>query len=121
MKNLIINRLSGVIVMLAAVILMYASCKKDNEGIKAAPIVERVRTLTKNDTTYTETRVNLDSNKFGNVITKVPYDANVSGARWNAQYILVGQNLLTTISVKINGVAVFFNPAFVTENNLIFT
>jgi hypothetical protein len=91
-----------------------------DEGIKAPPVVERVRTLTKNDTTYTEIRVNLDSNKFGNVITKVPYDANVPAARWNGQYILMGKNLLTTISVKINGVAVFFNPAFVTENSLIF-
>lgn len=122
MKNLMVNRPAGIMVILAALILIGTSCKKSKEeGIKAAPIVERVRTLTKNDTTYTETRVNLDSNKFGNVITKVAYDANVTGARWNAQYILVGKNLLTTTSIKINGVDVFFNPAFVTENNLIFT
>ncbi|TKC61251.1 hypothetical protein FBD94_11950 [Pedobacter hiemivivus] len=121
MKNLINNRLPGIIVILVAFILVCSSCKKNNEeGVKAAPEIERVRTLTKNDTTYTETRVNLDSNKFGNVITKVPYDANVPAARWNGQYILMGQNLLTTISIKINGVAVFFNPVFVTENSLIF-
>lgn len=122
MKNLMNSWQVRTIVLVAMMTIGLSSCKKDNnEAIKAAPIVERVRTLTKNDTTYKEIRVTLDSNKYANVVTKVPNDATVAGARWNSQYILVGQNLLTTLSVTINGVAVFFNPAFVTETNLFFT
>ena len=122
MKNLINNWQVRTLVALAAVILGFSACKKDDkEGNKAAPIVERVRTLSKLDTTYKETRVTLDSNKYGNVVTRVGNDETVTGARWNAQYMLVGQNLLTTLSITLNGVSLFFNPALVTETGVIFT
>ncbi len=108
--------------IVAIAMLLIVSCKKtENKGLNAAPIVERVRTLAKLDTSYKEIKVNLDSNRYANVISKVSLDQTVTGAKWNAQYMLVGQNLLTTLSIKLNGVALFFNPAFVTDTRIIFT
>ncbi len=110
------------IALIAVVLLVLASCKKsEDEGVEAAPIIERVRTLAKVDTTYKEIKVNLDSIRYANVISRVGLDQTVTSAKWNAQYMLVGSNLLTTLSIKLNGVPLFFNPAFVTENMVIFT
>ncbi|MCD0487573.1 IPT/TIG domain-containing protein [Pedobacter sp. MC2016-14] len=122
MKNLINIWQIRTVILFAAITLVYSACKKENNtGAKEAPVLEKVTTLTKNDTTFKEIRIGLDSNRYANVITKVANGATVTGARWNAQYMLIGKNLKTTMSVSINGVPVFFNPAFVTESSLIFT
>jgi hypothetical protein len=121
MKNFFNSLLGYATIVFVLVTVLLSACKKDKEGVKEAPVLERVRTLVKNDTSFKEIRVRLDSNRYANVITKVPNDATVTGARWNSQYILVGKNLLTTNLITINGVAVFFNPALVTETQVIFT
>jgi hypothetical protein len=113
-----INYCTVAFLMCMAVIIQ--SCKKNETGIKAAPVVERVRTLSKNDTTYTAIRVTLDSTRYANVYSKSPLDKNVTMGALNTQYAIVGQNLLSTTSITLNGVSLFFNPAFVTENYIIF-
>jgi hypothetical protein len=107
------------IIICAAIAAGFSSCKKEENT--AAPVLERVRTLARIDTTYKETQITLDSTKYGNVFTRVADDVTVTGARWNAQYMLVGKNLQSVLSITINGVPVYFNPALVTDNNVIFT
>lgn len=120
MKKILSYLNYAMIALLACAVTAIQSCKKSDVGIKAAPVIERVRTLSKNDTNYMAIRVNLDSTRYANVYSKVPLDQNVTAGVYNTQYVLVGQNLLTTTSITFNGVSLYFNPAFVTENFIIF-
>ncbi|RWY55817.1 IPT/TIG domain-containing protein [Mucilaginibacter gilvus] len=101
-----------------------ASCRKDTvqTGGKGAPKVTRVRYLSKTDTIENVSHpVNLDSANVYNDIKVVPFDSTVVAGRLNTQYAIVGENLLSTTKVLVNGKQVYFNPALVTDNIVIFT
>ena len=119
MKIRMNNRIIQAVMAAIVIVTGFSACKKDQNT--AAPILERVRTLARIDTTFKEIPITLDSNKYANVYTRVANDVTVTGARWNAQYMLVGKNLQTVLSITLNGVSLYFNPALVTDNNVIFT
>jgi hypothetical protein len=120
MKNIVNNLKACIIVILACFLSGIYACKKTNTGVKAAPIVTRVRTLSKNDTIYGLQKVTLDSSKYGYTYTKSALDQTVTTAQLNTEYAIVGQNLLTTTSITLNGVSLYFNPDFTTPNSVIF-
>jgi hypothetical protein len=101
-------------------IMGFASCKKDVAGGKGAPTVTRVRYLSKSDTIKDVVhRVNLDSSQVYDDHRIVPFDSTATEGRLGTQYAILGTNLLTATSVSFNGVAVYFNPALVTDNSII--
>ena len=106
-----------------AALLMFASCKKDNSnGGKGAPTVTKVRLVSKNDTINNVVhRVTLDSSSTYPDYRLKAFDSTVVGGRYSTQYAIIGTNLATTTDVKLNGVSVYFNPALLTDNSIIFT
>ncbi|RYE27321.1 MAG: hypothetical protein EOP45_01650 [Sphingobacteriaceae bacterium] len=99
-----------------------ASCKKENQGGTGAPTVTRVRLLSKTDTIKSVVhRITLDSSSIYNDTRVVAFDSTVTAGRLGTQYGIIGTNLLTTTSVSINGVSIYFNPALLTDNSIIVT
>jgi hypothetical protein len=99
-----------------------SACKKNQEGGTGAPSVTRVRLLSKNDTVRDVIHpINLDSNSIYDQTRLNPFDSTVAAGRLNTQYAILGANLLTTKSITINGVSVYFNPGLVTDNSIILT
>jgi hypothetical protein len=102
----------------------FASCRKDSKetGGKGAPKITRVRYLSKTDTIENVSHpVNLDSANVYDDIRQVAFDSTVTQGRLNTQYAIVGENLLNTTKVTINGAPVYFNPALLTDHSVIFT
>ena len=110
-------------VLSALMIFSIASCKKDKEeGGKGAPVVTRVRTISKADTIPGVVhRITLDSNSVYDERTVVASDSTVLNGKLNNQYAIIGENLLTTSAVLFNGSSVYFNPALVTDKVIIIT
>jgi hypothetical protein len=107
------------LLLFTAIISAVTACKKsDNKG--PAPIITRVRTLTK-DTTINNVvhRITLDSNSTYNDQTIAPFDSTVTSGQLNYEYYIVGQNLATTTQILFNGVSAYFNPAEVTNTGII--
>jgi len=117
-----INRHSTVamILLFVMVTLAYTSCKKDNEGAAGNPVITKVRVISKTDTIKdVDHRINLDSNLVYDETRVVSFDSTVVAGRLNNQYAIIGENLLTTLSVSFNGVKVNFNPALLTDHSII--
>lgn len=94
------------------------SCKKND--INAAPVIERVRTLSKTDTLLNVPHpVTLDSVNIYNETRVVAFDSTVASGQLSHQYAIIGKNFSSTISVSFNGVSVYFNPALITNNSII--
>jgi hypothetical protein len=109
-------------ILSALMVFGLASCKKNDVGGTGAPTVTRVRILSKTDTIKNVVhRVTLDSNSVYNDTRVVGFDSTVTSGRLGTQYGIIGTNLLTTTSVKFNGVSVYFNPALLTDNSIIIT
>ena len=99
-----------------------SSCKKNDEGGKGSPTVNRVRLLSKTDTVRDVIHpITLDSNSIYDQTRLNAYDSTVVAGRLNTQYAILGTNLKTTKSVSFNGVSVYFNPGLVTDNSIIVT
>lgn len=120
MKNLI-NKIKLSWLLPAILVLGFASCKKSDFGT-GAPTVTRIRLLSKSDTTTNVVkRVTLDSSVTGTLYSSHGFDSTVVAGRYNTQYAIVGTNLGTTTSLTLNGVSIYFNPALLTDNTVIFT
>ena len=99
-----------------------SACKKNDEGGKGSPTVNRVRLLSKTDTVRDVIHpITLDSNSIYDQTRLNAYDSTVVAGRLNTQYAILGTNLKTTKSVSFNGVSVYFNPGLVTDNSIILT
>jgi len=103
----------------------FASCRKYNDrgtGGSGAPSITRVRYISKTDTIKNVSHpVDLDHSNVYDDIKLVKFDSTVTQGRLNTQYAIVGKNLLNTTQILINGQAVYFNPALVTDNIIIFS
>jgi hypothetical protein len=109
-------------VMLSLLVVSVFSCKKTDTGGAGAPTITRVRTVTKNDTIQNVVkRITLDSSVTQTTTKLVGYDSTVVSGGLGNQYAIIGTNLLTTKSVTINGVSVYFNPALLTDHSIILT
>ncbi|PWK77205.1 IPT/TIG domain-containing protein [Mucilaginibacter oryzae] len=98
-----------------------SSCKKDNDGGKGAPVITRVRTVSKQDSASVVHQVTLTSSYTSVDVKPVAFDSTVTAGRANGLYAIIGQNLLTTSSITINGTPVIFNKALINDNAVIFT
>jgi hypothetical protein len=104
------------------VVLSSASCKKEtNQGGKGVPTISRVRTVSKIDTISKEHKITLDSSStYGTPVT-IAFDSTTTTGKLNNQYAIMGTNLATTSKVLLNGTDVYYNPALVTDQAIIFT
>lgn len=108
------------LLLFVAIVVGFASCKKTDEGAGGAPKITRVRLISKTDTLKNVVhRINLDSNLVYNETRQVKFDSTVVAGRLNNQYAIVGENLMTTLSVSFNGLQVNYNPALLTDNSII--
>lgn len=108
--------------LLSILMVCAFSCKKNDVGGKGAPTISRVRTVTKNDTINNVVkRITLDSSVTQSTTRLVGFDSTVTSGGLGNQYAIIGTNLLTTKSLTINGVNVYFNPALLTDHSIIFT
>lgn len=99
-----------------------ASCKKNEEGGKGAPTVTRVRLLSKTDTVRDVIHtITLDSISVYDQTRLRAFDSTVTAGRLNTQYAILGSNLLTTKTVVLNGISIYFNPGLITDNSIILT
>lgn len=117
-----INKQSNVVllILLVMVAIGYTSCKKDDEGAGGTPVITKVRVISKTDTLeHVDHRITLDSNLVFDETRVVSFDSTVVAGRLNNQYAIIGENLLTTLSVSFNGVKVNFNPALLTDHSII--
>ncbi|MRX77851.1 hypothetical protein GJU39_17345 [Pedobacter petrophilus] len=106
--------------VLFTLVLGYASCKKTDEGAGGQPVITRVRLISKTDTLKNVVhRITLDSNLTYDETRQVTFDSTIVAGRLNNQYAIVGENLLTTLSVSFNGLNVNYNPALLTDHSII--
>jgi hypothetical protein len=99
-----------------------AACKKNEEGGKGVPTVTRVRLLSKTDTVRDVIHIiTLDSISVYDQTRLKAFDSTVTAGRLNTQYAILGTNLLTTKTVVLNGISIYFNPGLLTDNSIILT
>jgi len=118
-------------ILSALMVFGYASCKKESANIvggKGAPVITRVRTLTKSQvdsmlktTTTTYDTLGVATTTTGNNYNPqtVAFDSTTTTGKKQNLYAIVGQNLGSVISIKFNGVSAYFNTALVSDNIVI--
>jgi hypothetical protein len=118
----------------ALVILGFASCRKDNSlGYTpgtGAPVISSVRTLSKStvDSSRTSSVTTYSSSGVITTTTNPDYspevtafDSTTATGKLGNYYAILGSNLGSTTSVVINGVSVYVNPAWNSDNAVIFS
>lgn len=112
----------GYLLLLAFTVISYTACKKNDVGGTGAPMITKVRLLSKTDTIPNVIhRVTLDSSSVYSDTRNVAFDSTVANARLSTQYGILGSNLLTTTKITLNGVSLYFNPVLVTDHTIIVT
>lgn len=81
-----------------------SSCKKE-EG-NGAPTLTRVRTI-------------FQSTQNSQTIT--PFDSTTSSGRIDRRYAIIGNNLISTKAIYLNGVSIYFNSAYSSNTTLQFS
>lgn len=106
-----------------AALLCLSSCKKDDEteGGKGAPVITRIRTVSKTTTDTLDRAFNLDSTQTITQPKVTAFDSTTTVGKLNNQYAIIGENLLKTTQVIVNGTSVYFNPALLTDKSIIFS
>jgi len=117
-------------VLAGMLVLVFASCRKDKNGIfdgKGAPVITSVRTVSKTDslgpltiTTY-DTSGTASTTTRGQGTTIVAFDSTTTAGRLNNTYAIIGQNLGSTTKILINGVSIYFNRALNSDNTVVFS
>lgn len=112
----------GYLLLLAFMVISYSACKKSDVGGGGAPMITRVRLVSKTDTIANVShRVNLDSSSVYSDTRNVAFDSTVANARLSTQYAILGSNLLSTSKITLNGVSLYYNPTLVTDHTIIVT
>lgn len=120
MKKSITAALKGTGLVLF-VLLGISACKKDDHNSTGNPVITRVRTVSKTTTDSITRQVNLDSSATVPQTSVVAFDSTTTIGKLNTQYAIIGEHLGKTTQVLVNGYAVYFNPALVTDKSIIFT
>jgi hypothetical protein len=118
-------------VVSALIVLGLASCKKMESnvvGTNGIPTITSVHTISKTDTATTQrTITTIDSAgtvtvaNEGFPINPAAFDSVTTNGRGGNLYQIVGTNLGSVTAVTFNGVAAYFNPAYITNNSVIVT
>jgi hypothetical protein len=120
-------------ILSALMVFGFASCKKMNSlGFTpgtGAPVISSVRTLSKSvvDSSRIHSVTTYNSTGIATTVTYNDYtpqatafDSTTVTGNLNNYYVLLGSNLGTTTKIVINGVSVYFNRAFSSDNSVIF-
>jgi len=119
--------------LLLAVLLVFglASCRKDTNGKfagKGAPVISRIRTVSKSDTLPEATYTTYDSTGTASsvpagyqVVTIAAFDSTTTTGRLSNLYAILGQNLGSTTKIVLNGVSIPFNRGLNSDNTVIFS
>ncbi len=119
-------------VLSALMVLGFASCKKMESnvvGTNGIPTITSVHTISKTDTSKQTLRSVTKIDSSGNSTTTVvgaainpfPFDSVTTVGRGGNLYQIVGTNLGSVTQVTFNGVAAYFNPAYLTNTSVIVT
>lgn len=81
-----------------------SSCKKE-EG-NGAPTITRVRTIFQS---------------VQNSQTITPFDSTTNSGKIDTRYAIIGNNLITTKAIYLNGVSIYFNSAYASNTTLQFS
>lgn len=118
-------------ILSALIVFGYTSCKKEHANIvggTGAPVITKVRTLTKSqvDSMLTTTTTTYDDKGVATTVTgnnynpqTVAFDSTTTTGKKQNLYAVVGQNLGSVTSIKFNGVSAYFNSALVSDNIVI--
>jgi len=120
-------------VLSALMVFGFASCKKMNSlGFTpgtGTPVITSVRTLSKSivdsmrvhsTTTYNSSGIATTTSYYDYTPQATAFDSTTVTGNLNSYYVLVGSNLGSTTKVAINGVTIYFNRAFNSDNAVIF-
>jgi hypothetical protein len=114
------------------IVLGIASCKKQSANLiggTGAPTISSVKTLNQSKVDSTKTKSVTVYNSAGVATTTTTpdyslqvtaFDSTTATGKLNNYYVLTGTNLASTIKIAINGVSIYFNPAFSSDNSVIF-
>ena len=118
-------------ILSALMVFGYASCKKESANLvggTGAPVITKVRTLTKSqvDSMLTTTTTTYDDKGVATTVTgnnynpqTIAFDSTTTTGKKQNLYAIVGSNLGSVVSVKFNGVSAYFNTALVSDNIVI--
>jgi len=129
-----LNKLKNInLVLLALVVLGFASCKKGSPNIiggTGAPTIASVHTVSKTaiDSTRTSSVTTYNSSGVPTTTTSpnytpqvIGYDSTTMTGKGGNLYRIVGTNLGSVTSITVNGVSAYFNLALASDNSVIFT
>ncbi|MET4080269.1 hypothetical protein ABIB40_000209 [Pedobacter sp. UYP30] len=102
MKNL--KLISFYCLLSCLIVVGISSCKKE-EG-NGAPTITRVRTI-------------FQSTQNSQAIT--PFDSTTNAGKIDRRYAIIGNNLLSTKAIYLNGVSIYFNAAYASNTTLQFS
>jgi len=125
-----INIMKKILVLTGVLVLIFASCRKDTNGVfsgKGAPVVSYIRTISKSDSLPPLSIITYDTSGVASTTTRgqgttiVSADSTTSSGKLNNEYAIIGKNLGSTTSILINGVSIYFNRALNSDNTIIFS
>ncbi len=106
------------LVLAASAVFSIASCKKSGEG-NGAPVITRVRTVYKSVTDSNVVhQITLDSSSTYNQAGVAAFDSTTTDGQIGTLYAIIGENLNTTTAVYLNGVSIYFNPAYLSNTTM---
>ena len=104
--------------LVVTMIFSIVSCKKSSEG-NGAPVITRVRTVYQNVTDSNVVhRITLDSSSTYNQAGVAAFDSTTTDGKIGTLYAVIGQNLSSTTAVYLNGVSIYFNPAYLSNTTM---
>lgn len=105
---------------LLAVVGSFSACQ-DNDEVVPAPVISRVRTVSRDSISTYQTPYNLDSSYTATRTTPIAFDSTTALGKPGTLYAIIGQNLQTVSAVYFNDVNAYFNPALVTNTSIVIT
>ncbi len=122
-------------ILSALVVFGFASCKKtyNSEGFTpgtGTPVITTVRTLSQSivdssrvhsTITYNSSGIATTTSYFDTSPVVSAFDSTTVTGKLGNYYVLMGSNLGSTTKIAINGVSIYFNRAFNSDNAVIFS
>lgn len=109
--------------LILALFVMFGidACKKDKNYGTGAPMITKVRTLSKTDSVLINHPINLDSSIAYPEVRPMPFDSTTNSGKIYTLYAIIGENLATTKHIYVNDAEVYFNVALATDKSIIFS
>lgn len=96
----------------------FTACKSNDDAVDPAPVISRVRTVSRDSTYTTTVQTSLTATTTATRTIPVALDSTTTLGQPGRLYAIIGENLQKTKAVYFNDVSVYFNPAFVTSTSI---